>query len=261
MRKPAWLLLTFICLSACGLPFNLMQSSETVAEIVPLTETLQAVSVEEALAVEACPACPTCGPAIAECSEMAEDMSPLVTEMAATIEAYRSELDIMAAMPPMPEPVLADGGMPALTATADTGNPLAALPEAMPGVLQSGGKYRSTEVTYKQNFAHPDKGCNWMGIAGQVLDGSGLPVKNLVVVAEGVLLGQEVREIDLTGLHTAYGPGGYELEIGSQVVASANMIYVTVFDLEGNALSSPVSITTRADCKQNLLVLNFQQMP
>ena len=58
MRKPAWLLLMTASLLACGLPFNLMQNSETVVEIAPLTETLQAVSVQEDLGGEVCPACP-----------------------------------------------------------------------------------------------------------------------------------------------------------------------------------------------------------
>lgn len=261
MRKPAWLLLMTASLLACGLPFNLMQNSETVVEIAPLTETLQAVSVQEDLGGEVCPACPSCGPVVSGCAETVEDVSPLVTEMAATIEALRSELDIMAAMPPMPDPVLAEGGLPVVIETAEATNLVAPMPEMLAEASQFAGKYRAAEVSYKQNFAHPDKSCNWMGIAGQVLDETGSPVKNLVIVAEGVVLGQEVMKVDLTGLHPAYGPGGYELEISSKVVASANMIYVTVFDLEGKALSSPVSVTTRADCKQNLLVLNFQQIP
>ena len=73
-----------------------------------------------------------------------------------------------------------------------------------------------------------------MGVAGQVLDGSGNPVTNLVVIANGVLQGSEVLQVDITGLHDVYGPGGYEIELGNSVVATSNMIYITVYDLDGS---------------------------
>jgi len=151
--------------------------------------------------------------------------------------------------------------MPVLTATIDlqaVGMPTATL-APVPPLPEEGMRYRADAVTYKKNFAHPDRGCNWMGVAGQVLDGAGNPVTNLVVIAEGVLQGETLLRVDMTGLHGAYGPGGYEVELGNSVVATNNMIYITVHDLDGNVLSSPVSIATRADCNQNLLILNFQQ--
>jgi hypothetical protein len=266
MRKSAWLLM-LLFLSACSLPFNLVQADPTqasaaAAPVVPL-------AVEEAVPAPTCPAvCPeippvyvTCEPPPVQCADSVSDLVPVVTELAATIEAYNAAG--LAAMPTLTETVSMQAGMPTLTATVNpaAGSAATATLEAMPPTPAPAGKYRAEAIIYKKNFVHPDKGCNWLGVAGQVLDTSGKPALDLVVVAEGVLQGQEILKVDITGLHNAYGPGGYELELGNQVLASSNMIYITVFDLAGNPLSSPVSIVTRADCNQNLLMLNFQQTP
>ena len=68
---------------------------------------------------------------------------------------------------------------------------------------------------YLQNFAHPEEGCNWMGAAGQVFDRSGNPIANMVVVIEGILNDASVDLIGMTGLESAYGPGGFEMVFGN----------------------------------------------
>ncbi len=280
MRKFASLLVLLL-LSSCTLPFAQQPAAPTQALIptaVQAVEMVELLATEESVAAadEAMPVdtCPTCPPENAGCQDDLENCQAAATEMAATIIAFEAfggedELDLIATatpdmsggMPPLTPTPDAAGGMPALTATSDpqaVGLPTATI-EAVPAMPAEGVRYRADAVVYKKNFAHPDKGCNWMGVAGQVLDGSGNPVTNLVVIANGVLQGSEVLQVDITGLHDVYGPGGYEIELGNSVVATSNMIYITVYDLDGAVLSSPTSIVTRADCNQNLLILNFQQ--
>jgi hypothetical protein len=282
MHKSAGFII-LLFLSACSLPFIQQPAAPTQA-LLPTAVDLEATlpdaavavtlaadeampSAEEVIAATTCPDCTDCEDDLDACQADA-------TEMAATIvafEAFGGEAmpdlastatpDMSGGMPPLTATSDNQAAMPTLTATIDPqsgGLPTATL-DAVPPLPEDGVRYRADAVTYKKNFAHLDRGCNWLGVAGQVLDGSGNPVTNLVVVAEGVLQGEEILQVDITGLHGAYGPGGYEIELSNSVVATTNMIYITVYDLDGSALSSPISIATRADCNQNLLILNFQQ--
>lgn len=276
MRKSVWLVLPLL-LAACSLPFSFFNPMADEEPAVALQETVARVVVEETAVCQTCPACES---ETAECAGLV----PVVTEMAATLEAFY-EADAAAAMPEPTAAVLAQGAMPELadledaqqampeltevvlpsdampTLTPTPDAALAAMPDVLPEAPVVNAQYLPNAPIYKQNFARPGQGCNWQGVAGQVLDRAGNPVLNLVVVAEGVSGGQELLRMDLTGLHGAYGPGGYELELGEQPLASSNMIYLTVFDLDGNTLSSAVPIVTHADCNRNLLLLNFQQSP
>jgi hypothetical protein len=110
-----------------------------------------------------------------------------------------------------------------------------------------------------QNFAN-SSGCSWQGIAGQVFDLDGAPLKNVVVKAGGTWNGASVSVLAMTGLSTGYGEGGYELVLGTSAVNSANTVWVQLYDLAGNSLSQKVNISTSSDCTKNLVLLNFRQI-
>jgi len=110
---------------------------------------------------------------------------------------------------------------------------------------------------YLQNFAHPNLACDWLGVAGQVFDKSGKPLSSLVVVVDGSLSGQTLEQIGLTGKALAYGDGGYELVLGNQAAASTSQLIISLYDLKGKALSDPFPFTSVADCKKNLILINF----
>ncbi|MCC6148054.1 MAG: hypothetical protein IT308_10860 [Anaerolineaceae bacterium] len=112
---------------------------------------------------------------------------------------------------------------------------------------------------YLQNFSHPEAGCNWMGVAGQVFNRAGGPILNMVVVVEGIINNAPVEGIGLTGLNNAYGPGGYEIQLGSGVAGSLNSVSITLYDLAGVPMTNPFSFSTFADCSRNLIVINFNQ--
>ncbi len=108
-----------------------------------------------------------------------------------------------------------------------------------------------------QNFAHLDKACNWMGVAGQAFDKTGSPVLNLVVVVDGMVSGKALDLLGMTGTAHAYGSGGYELVVGDKAVVSTGPLTIQLFDLAGKPLTDPFPFNTVADCKKNLILINF----
>jgi len=109
------------------------------------------------------------------------------------------------------------------------------------------------------NFAHPELGCQWMGVAGQVFDSDGNPIKDLVVEFGGSLAGQDMAGMAITGSASTYGPGGYEFKLADEPVASSASLWVRVFDLEGFQLSAQTNFNTYSTCDKNLILLNFVQ--
>lgn len=113
------------------------------------------------------------------------------------------------------------------------------------------------QPAYLANFNHPEKGCSWMGAAGQVFEADGKPAVGLVVVVQGDLGGTPVDMVSMTGQATAYGPGGFEIELANKPVASTSSISIQIFDLEGKPLSGTYTFDTLADCQKNLVLINF----
>jgi len=107
------------------------------------------------------------------------------------------------------------------------------------------------------NWAHADLACNWMGVAGQVFNLQGDPEVNLVIEADGMLEGEPVIGLALTGLESVYGPGGYEIQLSDHPVATKNEIWLQVKDQSGEKLSYPIYVETFNDCNQNLILLNL----
>jgi hypothetical protein len=172
-----------------------------------------------------CPSCPTCLP---------PPSSPTPIVVTATEQPLPSET------PTLQEP----SSTPTLVSTSTT-----ARYDVVPN-----------SPFYLQNYAHPEKGCQWMGVAGQVLRRDGFPQNDLVIVVEGTLNGNPVELLTLTGLSDQYGLGGYEVELSNQLIASQGTLKVTLFDVNGNALANPVSFDTIADCQKNLIIVNFEQI-
>lgn len=108
-----------------------------------------------------------------------------------------------------------------------------------------------------KNFARPEKACQWAGVAGQVFGAGGAPMKNMVIVVTGSLEGDQIDMVSLTGLSPAYGPGGYEIEIATEAIATSEEMSVQLFDLAGIELSDPYFFNTSSDCAKNLVLINF----
>jgi Dockerin type I domain len=113
--------------------------------------------------------------------------------------------------------------------------------------------------SYLQNFAHVEQGCNWLGVAGQVFDKNGQPISRMVVRVEGFLGNQSLDALGMTSLATAYGPGGYEIELSNEPLNSSGTLYIALFNLEGERVSEYIPFNTYSDCSKNLILINFQE--
>lgn len=142
---------------------------------------------------------------------------------------------------------------PVVVAATNTPQPALTLAVEEAAFTLAGGS-----PVYTVNFAHSEAGCGWLGLAGQVFDGQAAPLPNLVVVVEGYLGETPVEGLALTGSSPAYGPGGYEIVLGSLPVESSKALTISLFDLEGNLLASRVALDTYADCGKNLILVNFE---
>ncbi len=110
---------------------------------------------------------------------------------------------------------------------------------------------------YQRGWAHDSLGCNWMGVAGQIFDSGGQPETDVVVVITGELAGQTLDLLGVAGAEAAYGPGGYEIKLAGQPLASRGTLAIRLYGLDGSPQSEPVLFDTYADCNQNLTVINW----
>lgn len=110
---------------------------------------------------------------------------------------------------------------------------------------------------YLANFNHPDAGCQWMGVAGQVFDESGFELLDLTVILGNILDGESNQLAAMTGLATAYGPGGYEINFLDSTRDSNQVYWIQVFKRGGFPVSDQVFFDTFDHCEKNLILINF----
>jgi hypothetical protein len=112
---------------------------------------------------------------------------------------------------------------------------------------------------YMVNFAHTAAGCAWQGVAGQVFDSSNNPVTNYVVKITGSYNGSTISMLGVTGMVSGnpYGPGSYEIVLGTKPINSVDLLNIQVFTSSGQALTDPLKFSTSSDCSKNLIIINF----
>lgn len=114
------------------------------------------------------------------------------------------------------------------------------------------------------NIAHPEVGCNWMGVAGKVVDMSGGPKTQLIVVLGGYVNGKAVGpsglQYSLTGVAPSYGQAGYEFVLADKPVASKGSLWIQLLDQSEQPLSEKVYFDTYDTCDKNLIVISFKQV-
>lgn len=189
-----------------------------------------------------CPVCPTC-PAPSLTPDPATPTPTPTQTNTPTVVITNTNTPV----PPTSTPVTVTPGTSTPTPTKTF------TPTVLPYKLQV------TDPVFTQNFNHPELGCNWMGVAGQVFDKSGKPVVGLVVVVKGQLPAGEINQAALTE-HPAgqnYGPGGYEMTLAAKPIATTNALSIQLFDLKANPLSEKITFSTSALCSENLIIINF----
>lgn len=122
-------------------------------------------------------------------------------------------------------------------------------------VVQQGSP-KSTE-----NIFHPDLGCNWMGVGGQVTSLNGSPVVGIFIQLGGTLEGRLFETLlSMTGTAVEYGRGGYEFKIADKPITSNKTLWVQLLDQSSQPLSDKIYFSTSADCPKALTLLNFVQV-
>ncbi len=128
----------------------------------------------------------------------------------------------------------------------------------MPVVLQDNNPYYIPAVSMNNSY-----GCTWMGVAGQVFAINNAPVQGLIIEVGGTLNGERIGNptiLQATGLATAYGPGGYEVKLADEAIASSGSLWIRVLDQAGLPLSEKINFFTFSDCDKNLILINFKQV-
>ena len=126
--------------------------------------------------------------------------------------------------------------------------------EGMPFVIQDGNPQ------YIPNIYHPDAGCSWMGVGGQVSGLDGSSVLYLSIKLGGSLNGESVEMITISGTAPQYGQAGYEFELSDQPSDSMQSLYVELLDQADLPLSEKYYFDTFNDCEKNLILINFKQI-
>lgn len=146
---------------------------------------------------------------------------------------------------------------PSPTATLEpTPTPEPAIPSRSFG-LQAGDNPAAMDST----IFHPDLGCNFMGVAGQVFGLDGLPIRDLQVRVYGTLSTGPIDKVGVTGAATQYGSGEYfEVQLADEPIASENTIQVMVQDADGAPMSSAFTFSTTTSCQANLIMINFAEV-
>ncbi len=110
-------------------------------------------------------------------------------------------------------------------------------------------------VTFK-----PETGCNWQGVAGQVVDMQGRHLVNIGIHLKGTYDGKTISTQSITGTHTEYGESGYEFQLGTSPIRSIALLSVQLVDQAGLPLSDLVVFDTFETCDKNLVLINFRQV-
>jgi len=128
----------------------------------------------------------------------------------------------------------------------------------MPVVLHEGSPQYIPSIGF-----NPGQGCNWMGVAGQVIDINGAPIQGLIVEVGGTLRGKNIGSptlLQATGLAKAYGDAGYEVKLADEPLGSNNTLWIQVLDQAGLPLSAKIRFNTYNDCERNLIIIYFKQV-
>ncbi len=127
---------------------------------------------------------------------------------------------------PTPPPPPTNTPEPTYTLTSEIGQPTPENTrdpaEGMPFVMQDGNPQ------YIPNIYHPDDGCNWMGVGGQVIGLDGGAVLYLSIKLDGSLNGEAIEMITISGTAPQYGTAGYEFKLSDQPVNSTQNLYCAI---------------------------------
>jgi hypothetical protein len=106
----------------------------------------------------------------------------------------------------------------------------------------------------------PEFGCNWLGVAGIVLDKKGAHHIYVQVLLVGTLDGSPINNITVSGTAPQYyGASGFEFQLGSTPLDSTGTLFLQLRDQGGVPLSENVYINTYNSCSKNMVFVTFRE--
>ncbi len=119
----------------------------------------------------------------------------------------------------------------------------------------------SAKVEYIPSSKYrPEFGCNWLGVAGIVLDKNGAHHLYLIIRLKGTLNGEAINYVVASGFAPLlYGPSGFEIQLGTTPVDSKQTLFLQLLDQAGLPLSENVYINTYSDCEKNMVFVTFRE--
>jgi hypothetical protein len=117
----------------------------------------------------------------------------------------------------------------------------------------------SVEVTYLASTEfHPDKSCDWLGVAGKVMGVDGKPAQDKAFIQlGGILNGKAVDLLTVSGDAILYGPSGFELVLGNRPIASTQTLWIQLLDNTTKPMTDRIYFDTYDGCTQNLVLMVF----
>jgi len=100
-------------------------------------------------------------------------------------------------------------------------------------------------------YTGPEK-CEYLGVAGSVVDMNGQPVAGVPIVVEG---DEFFESLVLSGSAPEIGPGGYKVQLNDAPVEAT--FTVQLWSDTGFRISEAVTIETTDSCDENLITVNF----
>ncbi|MBI5933931.1 MAG: hypothetical protein HY867_09505 [Chloroflexi bacterium] len=119
----------------------------------------------------------------------------------------------------------------------------------------------SASVQYiASNKYRPEFGCNWLGVAGIVLDKKGAHHIYVQVLLFGDLKGQPINNITVSGTAPQYyGASGFEMQLSETPVDTSKTLYLQLRDQGGIPLSENLYINTYSSCDKNMVFVTFKE--
>jgi len=115
-------------------------------------------------------------------------------------------------------------------------------------------------IQYIQStIIHPDLACNWFGVGGTVVDANNAPMVYVSIRLIGLINGNGVNTVTVSGIAPSYGQSGWEFPLGNKPVDSNNTLYLQLTDQSGIPLSDNIYINTYSDCSKNLVFVHFKK--
>jgi hypothetical protein len=106
----------------------------------------------------------------------------------------------------------------------------------------------------------PEFGCNWLGVAGIVLDKNGAHHIYVQVLLIGALGSESINNITVSGTAPQYyGASGFEFQLATTPKDSSKTLYLQLRDQGGMPLSENIYINTYNSCDKNMVFVTFRE--